>query len=166
MKLIAQIIPTILLCLVTGVVVYFLNERKQHKTAAVDVIRLFNEFEMKKDLELSAKSELEKLSKTADSVKNKLQMARAMKNERLADTLAYTFNYLNDLLEQNYQKSNEQINEQVWKRLNPLIDEYGKANNYHLIVGANGSGSVVYMDDYYDVTNHLITFVNRKYEGN
>jgi outer membrane protein len=80
------------------------------------------------------------------------------------EQLYKTFCQAKATFEQEYQESNQSINEQVWKRLNPLIDEYGKAKGFRLIIGANGMGSVLYNDEYYDQTKELTDFVNKKYE--
>ena len=40
-----------------------------------------------------------------------------------------------------------------------MIDDYGKEGGYRLIIGANGMGSVLYNDDYYDCTKEVVDFV-------
>lgn len=46
----------------------------------------------------------------------------------------------------------------LWKSM-------AKKRHLHLIIGANGMGSVLYNDDYYDMTNDLINYANKEYEG-
>lgn len=135
------------------------------KTVVVDAVRLFNSYKMKNELEQKAKLQLEYLGHQADSVKQAMDLAQktgAGQNEINALTEAFRYSRMN--LEQHYQSSNSQINEVVWKRLNPLIDEYAKQEGLHLIIGANGMGSVLYNDNHYDHTDKVIEFVNRKYE--
>ncbi len=164
MSLLKQLIPTILLCVVTGSIVYIAVEREHKKIGVVDAVKLFNQFHMKKELEEQAKGKLDLISKRADSIGNRLQVVRATKNEQETVQLTNALNYLTQVMEAEYTKSNEEINTQVWKRLNPIISNYGKIKKMHLIVGANGMGSVLYMDDHYDVTDDLVRFVNKKYE--
>jgi outer membrane protein len=91
-------------------------------------------------------------------------MAKATRNEDEIKKLAYAYNNMKNNLENAYRQSNQEINEQVWRRLNPILEEYGKKRGLHLLLGANGMGSVLYNDDYYDMTNDLINYVDKKYE--
>jgi len=153
-----------LMCLVTGISVYFLNARENRKTGVVDAVKLFNQYNMKKELEGQAKGKLQMITKELDSVTNKLRMAKASKNEEEEKSLFGTYRYLKESLDAEYKQTNDDINAAVWKRLNPLINEYGKKKKLHLIIGANGMGSVLYNDDYYDLTSEVISYVNKKYE--
>ncbi len=157
---------TVIACLITAAAVLWIGERKQKKIAVVDAIKLFNNYKMKKELEARSAGRLEYVAHVADSLKKELTAKSQMKDVPKAEleTLYRTFSQAQAGLEQEYQQSNQSINEQVWKRLNTLIDEYGKAKGYRLIIGANGMGSVLYNDDYYDQTQALTDFVNKKYE--
>ena len=152
------------MCLITGGTVYWLIQRQEKKIGVVDAIKLFDQFNMKKELEGREKVKLQGLARQMDSLKNLLTMAHASKNEAEEQKLVATYNYVKSDLENKYKESNRDINEQVWKRLNPALDEYGKKQGLHLIIGANGMGSVLYNDDYYDLTSDAIKFVNKKYE--
>lgn len=154
----------LLICMATVGVVIYVERSERKKTAVVDAIKLFDQFNMKKELEETAKVKLQAISKQVDSVTNLLQMAKATRNEDEIKKLQYVLEYMNSVMENAYKESNTDINAQVWKRLNPIIDQYGKANGLHLIIGANGMGSVLYQDDYYDLTADLIKFANKTYE--
>lgn len=154
-----------LMCIITGITVYLLVQRQFKKIGVVDAVKLFDNFNMKKELEANAKTKLQAISKQVDSIGNLLQMARATRNEDETKNLSYAYNYIKATLENEYKQSNHDINEQVWKRLNPVVDEYGRKEGLHLIIGANGMGSVLYNDDYYDLTADLIRYVNKKYEN-
>jgi len=154
-----------LMCIATGCTVYRLTEYRQKKIAVVDAVKLFDRFNMKKELESKEKIKLELIKKQADSIGNQLQLARAGQDEASVKKLAYAYNYAKAELENEFKMGNREINEQVWKRLNPTVNEYGKKKGLHVIIGANGMGSVLYNDDYYDLTEDLIKYVNQKYEG-
>ncbi len=141
----------------------FFNNDKQ-KIAVVDAIKLFNEFGMKKELEAKEKVKLEAMSKQVDSMENSLNLAKASKNEEEIKKASYAAAYMKNAFQSTYEESNRAINEQIWKRLNPMIDEFGKKKGVHLIIGANGMGSVLYNDEYYDLTNEAIKYINKKYE--
>lgn len=57
----------------------------------------------------------------------------------------------------------DSLNAIIWKRLNPLIQEYGRAKKYKMILGANGSGTLLYSDSTLDISDDLIKYVNDEY---
>lgn len=164
---IRQILITLIACSITAAAVLFAVRNGNKKIAVVDAIQLFNSYKMKLELEGKAAGRLKFLGQQADSLKNELttgSKAQGVSPERLEE-LYRSFNNAKMTFEQEYRESNQTINEQVWKRLNPLIDEYGKEQGLRLMLGANGMGNVLYNDDYYDHTKPLIEFVNKKYEN-
>jgi outer membrane protein len=152
------------MCISTGITVFLVLGKDEKKIAVIDAVRLFNEFNLKKELEAKDKSGLERLGKQIDSISSQLKIAQASKNTQEEQRLGYLYEYMKNGLEKEFEKSNQMINEQVWKRLNKIIDEYGKKKGYRLIIGANGMGTVLYSDNYYDVTNEAVAFANKKYE--
>lgn len=161
-----QVAITIIACGITAVIVLLLGRSNNKKIAVVDAVKLFNAYKMKTEMEARDAGRLKYLAGQADSLKKELIVKSKVKDMPKAELeeLYKTFSQANANLEQEYQQSNQAINEQVWKRLNPLIDDYGKAHGFRLIIGANGMGSVLYNDDYYDKTKELTEFVNKKYE--
>lgn len=157
-------LTTLLLCCLTGVIVWFINVRSMKKIAVVDAVRLFDSYNMKKDLENGAKAKLEADSRQMDSASNKLKMAQAIRNDTAIRTWTNACIFLKQQLQNDYSKTNRDINTQVWKRLNPVINDYGKLKGFHLIIGANGMGTVLYDDSYLDVTDDMIKYVNKRYE--
>ena len=110
-------------------------------------------------------AKLQAISKQVDSIANQLELARASRNEDEVKKMTYGYNYMKTNLENEFRRSNRDINEQVWKRLNPVVEEYGKMKGLHVIIGANGMGSVLYNDEYLDLTEDIIKYVNNKYEA-
>lgn len=153
-------------CLCLNLGVYLLLHTQMKKIAVADAVRLFNNYNMKKELESKDEPLLKFLNSRLDSLDAVIKntSTSAASDEKQAQ-LYTSYKETQSLLEESYRRSNQAINEQVWTRLNPLIEEYGKKYGYRLIVGANGMGSVLYHDGYYDVTEDLIKFVNNKYEG-
>ncbi len=161
-----QVTITVLACGLTAAILLLIQHRDSKKIAVVDAVKLFNNYKMKVEMEAAAGSRLEYLAHQADSLKKELIVKSKIKEipQAEVEALYKLFGQAQGTMEQEYQKSNQAITEQVWKRLNPLIDEYGKKHGYRLIIGANGMGSVLYNDDYYDQTKELTEFVNKKYE--
>ncbi len=156
------------MCVLTGSVLYCIMVSQQKKIAIVDAVKIFDEFTMKKELEEMAKMNLQKISKQVDNIGNSLKMAKGTHtSEDSIKLLSLEYSKMKAALDNEYTESNHDINIQVWKRLNPLLEAYGKEKGLHVIFGANGMGSVLYTDNYYDYTNDVIRYINKKYaQGN
>lgn len=161
---IRQWLPALVISLLTSGSVYFLVQQSQKKIAVVDAVKLFNSFTMKKEMETEAGGRLSFYEHKLDSISMQLQAAK--NSAEPAEHLLQNYEQLKAMLDNEYASSNQAINEAVWKRLNPIIDGYGKEKGYHLIIGANGMGSVLYNDNYYDITDQVISHANKVYEGN
>ena len=157
-----------LMCTASVIVSWEITQKAYKKIAVVDAVKLFDAYAMKNDLEILAKKDLERQKKQLDSVENLLEMAKVSRADAdQINKLSETRGFLKRRFENDYEESNRDINTKVWKRLNPLLDEFGKENALHLIIGANGMGSVLYNDEFYDRTNEVIKFANKKYaQGN
>jgi outer membrane protein len=158
------ILYCLLMCVITGCIVYSLAIYQTKKIGVVDAIKLFDSYNMKLELEAQAKIKLQKEGGQLDSIENKFKMAQAAKNDSDIKMLGHRYNTLKAILQNDFKEGNKEINVQIWKRLNPLVEAYGKQNHLHLIIGANGMGTVLYEDSYFDMTDDMIKFVNKKYE--
>lgn len=159
-----QLLLTLTTILVSVAISYFIIEHRIKKIAMVDAVKLFNEYKMKADLEHDAKKVLNLIGGRVDSLEKEIKLVEISKDEAKGKELTQYYNFYRAKYEDEYKKSNQIINEEVWKRLNPLLEEYGKKHQYNLIMGANGMGSILYNDSYYDITKDIINYVNSKYE--
>lgn len=158
------VLSLVISCLAAAAVCMLLNKQQQ-KIAVIDAVKLANEYTMKKELEEIEKIKLLTISKQVDSVNELVQIARSTPSKSAnIDQLIYTAEYFKNKFQESYTQSNNDINLQIWKRLNPALGEFGKSKGLHLIIGANGMGSVLYTDGFYDITNEALLFVNKKYE--
>ena len=162
---IKTILISALTSLIVGVVVYFLATHDHKKLAVVDAVKLVNSYRMKTDMEAADKGELLRIKSYSDSLGQAWQQAEKLGiSPAEKQSLEQQIRYSEQVMGQAYEQSNARINEAVWKRLNPLIDQYSKEQGFHLVIGANGMGSVLYNDDTYDHTEELIKFVNKAYD--
>ena len=135
------------------------------KIAMIDAVTLFNEFKMKKELENDFKGLLQMYQQKVDSVGKVIKLIDPKASKEQLNELYRAYDFYKSKYESEYSASNQTVNEQVWKRLNPILEEYGKAKGYNLILGANGMGTVLYNDSYYDITKEVIAYVNSKYDN-
>ena len=126
----------------------------------VDIIRLFNGYRLKMDMEAADSVMLTRKVRELDSVRALIELQKTSLPEN-----EYR-HYLRELdmeYERVHMASNDRINEAVWQQLNRLIKQYGKEHGIRVLVGANGMGSVMYYDEGYDITDKVIEYVNKDY---
>lgn len=54
----------------------------------------------------------------------------------------------------------------IWKQINESVSVYGKEHGYDFIFGASGDGSLMYSRKTNDITEDVIMYINRRYDGN
>lgn len=158
------IIPLLLVAIGASVlstaICYFLISDKQ-RYAFIDVIRLTQGYQLKKDLEKEAQVRLQGAKNQLDSLRFQAGMANANTTEgqqmqRMYMEAEYRYT-------QQQQQVDQQLSTQVWERLNPLINKFSKEKNLKMLVGATGTGSLLYGDSSLDLTDELIKYVNQGY---
>ncbi len=150
--------------------------QRSKKTAWVDLPRLFNEFEYKKELEKNFVKSEEARKKITDSLELELQLIyKGFENQKeneispgkKAEFQVKRENYLRK--KEQYNQDNAQMksefNAQIYKQLNQYVKDYGKENDLAVVLGAEGSGIVLYGNEENDLTEILIGYVNDKYKG-
>lgn len=148
------------LILILGVFT-FLNWTQQSRIKYVDTITLFNEFILTKQLEAKDAPMLNKFKMKLDSLH---QVYGLIKDEAQRNELGLTIYQFENEYKGFSTKSNSDINDLVWTRLNPMIHEYGKKNGFTILFGANGMGNVLYAEETRDETKKLIEYCNKAYK--
>lgn len=64
------------------------------------------------------------------------------------------------------QELSERYTADIWKRINQYIVAYGKKEGYDFIFGASGDGSIMYAGEANDVTDDVVSYINKQYEAN
>jgi outer membrane protein len=169
MKLQKSIFIYIIFLLIIFFVFYFSKD----KSGYIDNNKLYIGFkgtiELEQKLKESNNSEklvIDSLNKVIIAVENLFksknptieEISTYKKLMTYTDSLKYVY-------QSNLKTVNNKISIQVWNTLNEYILEYGKKNNYMYIYGASGNGNLMYASDKKDITNDVIKFVNKKYDG-
>lgn len=178
MKLKHYLIFTIITIAVSLATVVLTNSlttgQSQYKTAHIKLGDVYEDFELKKQLEV-------KLTKVENARKNildslefqlkSLQIKITETKEKDASLIKMfqlnRDNYLktSQQFEEDNQRMSEEYNKQIWDRLNQYIKDYGKANNYTYVFGADGSGAIMYGSEGVDITEEIIKYTNDKFKG-
>jgi|SRR6185312_5108891 len=167
----------ILLIMLTTASIYF-NYRsysKETKLGYIDIQGVFNEFNMKKDMQKKLVMGTSGIKARLDSMRLGLQAEKArldaMKNPPKEDVGIFyqkreeyymgskNFENMKDSLTKQYDK-------QILGQLNQYVQEYGKANGYTYIFGSDQNGSIMYAGQGEDLTAEVIKYLNSKYAGN
>lgn len=147
---------------------------EQTKIAYVQNMRLYSEFDLTKELD----SELQAFSKNRTRELDSLTLIfdnTTQVFEQSTEISADDYKAYNDLRnaimfrKKNYEEEllavSQEYDLQVWERINGFVKEYAEENEYDLILGASGDGSLMYATDTLDITDELILYCNTKYSG-
>lgn len=153
--------------------VFALVKMLQPRTGYVDLVMVYNEFEMKKELDTKLQDIQQKRKNIMDSLAIQLNVLgqRAELTEE-GDSLRYVYaqqrNYYL-MQQQQFEQDNgataQVYQEQIWKQINQYVTEYGKEHDYSYIFGGDGSGSVMYAENGNDLTEEMKVYVNTRYGG-
>jgi outer membrane protein len=172
-----KIVPFILVVLISITlsltISYFLFKGVEKKTGYVQLGKVYDGFELSKNLNAQFKSTATNRKNFLDSlefqVKNIYTQASENRDdkqlvEKFEQAQQY-YQYQKEQIETTINKLETQYNEQIWTQLNEYVKEYGKEKGYDYIFGAEGSGTIMYSTETEDLTEDMILYINNKYQG-
>ncbi len=154
----------LLLILIVFGFYYCFNEKKQ-ELVYIDNIKLFNGFNMTKDLKIIEDAKIKKQGKELDSLYTIFQSIKdeeSISSKSLQQQIGYKSKAFQEL-QDNYSHN---LSNTIWSRLDEYIKEYAQTHNLKIILGTSGNGNVMYGEESIDATSQIIEFSNKKYEGN
>ena len=152
------------LFLISIIVIFiFLTFNSQPKVVYVDNVKIFNDFNMTKELKLSGEKEFNSRKTYLDSLSSKLQSSEIPPQEK--KILMQEFIQKKEELEQFNQIFASEQSSKIWARIKSYTTEFSKENKYKLIIGSENKSNVLFADEDIDVTDDLLTYINKKYEG-
>lgn len=163
----------IAIILIAGFIVY------QHFTARtkagyVIIQDIYNQFDLKKDLqkkyEVSHSARKKRLDSIAMNVRMIGEKIDAEKGKDTADIGLYKrmrIEYFENKqrLEQDDSTQLKQYDDEILGRLNQYIKDYGNENHYQFIFGNAGNGSLMQADESLNITALVTQYVNERYAG-
>ena len=151
---------------------------KNEKTAYIEVNVLLSEYQEMKD----AKAEFEKKaanwqSNTDSLIKHWENDIRLYEKERASMTIKerqlkeeILKNRQNQLIQYREamalkaQEEEQKLTQAVLLTVNEFVKEYGERKGYEYILGANGSGNILYAKEANNVTEEVIKLLNKRYQ--
>jgi len=164
-----HLLPIVNIVLTLGIMLFLafyitsLSERKEY--VYIDNIKLFNGFNMSKDMSLIHTRKIKGQEKKLDSLYQLYQIDIKTKDDNKIKLSQQKLQKEDEALGAMKQHFSKVVSQQIWDRLNTYINEFGKSQEYKIVLGTQGGGNVMFADDSVDVTAEVLKYANAKYEG-
>jgi len=152
--------------------------QEPQKIAYIDNAKVVNEFQKKIDFEKEFQVKVTAFNKKADSLEKAIQIeaqlfqakAQSM-SQKNAETEYQALLQKKQMQDYQLQGEEQTIQGEGQKKIDTLIKEvkafvkeYGKANGYTYILGANDAGSVMYGTETNDITQTIVDALNADFK--
>lgn len=151
--------------LILLILLFFVYIEKEEQIVYVDNVKLFNGFNMTKDLNQINGLKINKQKKKLDSLYTLYGIFKDNnQNDKLRGLEAKLRNEDEELKKMN-ERFSEKMSKAVWSRLNVYIKEYSTTKEYKIVLGTQGNGNVMFAENDADITEAIINYSNLNYEG-
>jgi outer membrane protein len=140
---------------------YFFKSNKE--IVYVDTVKLFDGFVMTKEMKRVGEKEFNSRKLVLDNLYSNLQSPTISASEK--KELMQQFIQGKEELEQFNQTFAAEQTTKIWSRIKSYTSEFSKDKNYQLVIGSDNKQTVLFADEKIDVTNDLLIYLNKKYEG-
>jgi outer membrane protein len=151
----------LLVLLVTCII--FANFKENRRIVTINSDILFNNFIMTKELKRIGEKEFNSHKAQLDSLYFVIQSQSI--SEQNKQTLMQQFLLKKEGLVQFNQNFAASESSKIWSRIHSYTEEFSKENNYQLILGSENKTPVLYAAEGVDVTQDLLKYINKRYEG-
>lgn len=135
----------------------------EKKIVYVDNSKLFDGFTMTKEMKRAGEKEFNTRKKGLDLLYSKLQFKSILEEDK--KSIMQQFIRGKEELEQFNQSFATVESSKIWSRIHGYTADFSQENKYQLIIGSQNKQAVLFADENVDVTNELLTYLNKKYEG-
>jgi outer membrane protein len=135
---------------------------EKDKVVFVDNVKIFNDFRMTKELVRNGDKELLQKKQKLDSLYMYLNIIKDQDTKAKLVQEVIKQKQLIEHFEANYSASNS---EKIWKRINGYVHDYAQQKDYDLIQGTQSANTIFYGNSDLDVTNEVLVYINKRYEG-
>lgn len=143
------------------------------KIAYVDIPKVFNAFEMKKELQEKYKKTEIIRKRVLDSLSLELQiLSKKIRADEKNKDLVYEFDLKREdyfkrknLIEQDNANLSAQYDKQILEQMSQYMLDYGKKHGYDLILGADGNGTLMYANEKMNISETITKYINDRYKG-
>lgn len=138
------------------------HEDVSGKIVFMNNVKVFEEFAMKIDYDQKIAEDLKEEEKALEEAQKKIQTAEAQKSDDVK-MLKSEFFVAKRNYEDKFQNLSVKYTTEVNDRLNVYIKKYSEKHGYNILLGSGGQGNVMYVDESFNITDDLITYINKEY---
>jgi outer membrane protein len=148
--------------------VYTYRESSEKEVASFNIQKVFEEFDMSKELKAGHDKEVNFRVKEIDSLEAYINVSMNSADGMTDDDYrasAQRIMVLRKELEELEGNHLAETDQKIQAQLVQYIKDFGKKGEYASLIGYNSDYPVVYSDSTMNVTDELIVFINTKYSG-
>lgn len=135
--------------------------KTSEKIVIVDSKKLFNEFVMTKEIKESGNKTIKIMDSKIDSLSNMLKLSDGVRKQELIKIIFEQ----REMIENFDAEYTMQESPKIWKRINSYAKDYSNKNQIRFIIGSQYDGDILSSNDSDDITNDLLMYINKRYEG-
>ena len=158
------IVNVIVLVVILGLGVFMYCQQASQRIVTVDEQLLFKKFQMKLDMKRIGLLEVQTKQKNIYDLHNQLQvegLQEEVKNRLMQELIGKR-----EELDQFNQQFSMEETRKIWQRISSYTKEFSEKKNISYLVGTSNKQTILYTTPTSDVTNELLVFINKRYEGN
>lgn len=152
--------------LILMVLLFFMFTHKEDEIVFIDNIKLFNRFNMTKDLNKINKLKINQQKKKLDSLYTLYGIFKDNGQEDKLEGLEAKLRHEDGELKKMNERFSDELGQAVWKKLNVYVKDFSVINSYKIVLGTQGNGNVMFAEEGTDITEAMIDYSNLNYEGN
>jgi outer membrane protein len=147
--------------------IFYVLSKKENKTPFVKLTDVYKEFKLTKELEAKFTLVENKKKNVLDSLdfEAKKYAASSAYNKAMYEIMVQNYIEKRSEFDKSSEEMSQMYEDMIWKQINTYIEKYGKEYNYEYILGAQGSGTVMYANPKNEITKEFINYLNKSYEG-
>lgn len=139
---------------------------KEKKVRYVDLIKVYQAFELTNMYEEKLTSLNEEGQRRMDSLSYQISLLDQKKSTDELRFLQQAFLQTRHNYNSERERLSGEFDNAIWKQLNQYLEEFSKEKELDVLLGANGTGNVLSGNPELDVTEEAIEYVNEKFNGN
>lgn len=163
-KKLPQVIIAVFFLMILGILSYRSFTSKE--LYCIDINRTFESFDMKNELQAQYLAKSRAIQSALDSIAMNYESLNEKERTELLGMQLYK--QLQDLTKQKQQLESVELVEadrQVQMRLNEYLKEFSLESEIHYLIGYTESYPIIHVDSSFDITDHAILFINKRYKG-
>lgn len=170
---------TALLIGVAGLSLAFYNQRSQPKIGYVHNARLLSEYQGMKEAQAEYQAKMKMWQANLDTLQSDVsghirtfsegqagysaderRLSAQLIDQKKRELLSYK-----NLIEEKAALEEEQMIQSVLAQIDMYVLEFGKSRGYDFVFGVTENGSILYARDAADITESVLLWINKKFEG-